>query len=228
MTRRLPDIILFDLDGTLIDSVPDIASAVNAMRRAFSMGEVSTERVRGWVGRGLSVLMHRALTDDDDGEAAAADHASSIRLFRSHYKQCCSQHTVVFDGGHELLGWLAASPIKVGIVTNKPVQFAEQIAESLAIRSHVDALIGAEDHRPLKPDPAALHEAVHALGGGDAWMVGDTSFDRDAARAAGLQFVGVQLEGDQGRNIGDITGPKEPVFESLRELHQWMQSGDLP
>lgn len=222
MSRGLPDIMLFDLDGTLIDSVPDIATAVNAMRVSFSMPEVSVERVRGWVGRGLSTLMHRALTDDDDGMADPGAHDASIRVFRSHYRNCCARHTTMFDGGLALLEWLAGTSTKVAVVTNKPTSFAVQISEALGIDRHLDALLGAEPHRPLKPDPASLKEAVAHLGGGSAWMVGDTSYDRDAAIAAGMPFVGVQLEGDQGRNIADLVEPHEPVFESLGVLHRWL------
>ncbi|MCP4758026.1 MAG: HAD-IA family hydrolase [Planctomycetes bacterium] len=225
MTRECPDIMLFDLDGTLIDSVPDIAAAVNAMRSEFGMAAASVDQVRSWVGRGLSMLMHRALTDDAEGIAEVGQHEESIRIFRSHYQNCCTHQTVVFDGGRPLLEWLAASDIKVAIVTNKPVHFAKQIAESLEIGCHCDLIIGAESHRPLKPDPASIIEAVEQLGGGCAWMVGDTVFDRDAARAAGVPFVGVQLEGDQGRNISEITSKDEPVFDSLTSLHRWIESG---
>jgi phosphoglycolate phosphatase len=225
MSRNVPDILLFDLDGTLIDSVPDIATAVNHVRVSLAMPEVSVGQVRGWVGRGLSTLMRRALTGDDDGAAAPGDHAESIRLFRSHYVGCCAEHTKVFDGGDELLAWLAASPTKVAVVTNKPTSFAAQIAETLGIDRHLDVLLGAEPHRPLKPDPSPLREAVDLSGGGSAWMVGDTSFDRDAAHAAGIPFVGVQLEGDQGRNIANIVDPDEPVFSSLRDLHDWLRGG---
>jgi phosphoglycolate phosphatase len=223
MNTRLPDIVLFDLDGTLIDSVPDIATAVNAMRTSFGMPEVPVARVRSWVGRGLSTLMHRALTDDDDGVADPGDHEESIRVFRGHYRRCCAQHTSVFDGGEDMLSWLAASPIKVAIVTNKPTSFAAQIAKTLGIDRHLDVLLGAESHRPLKPDPSPLREAVDHLGGGSAWMVGDTRFDRAAAIAAGIPFIGVQLEGDQGRNIADIVDSDEPVFSSLRDLHDWLR-----
>jgi len=221
---RRPDIVLFDLDGTLIDSVPDIAAAVNAMRSDVGKAAASVDLVRSWVGQGLSTLMHRALTDDADGKAEPGQHEESIRIFRGHYQHCCADRTVVFDGGAPLLEWLAGSGIKVAIVTNKPIRFAEQIAEALEIDQHCDLIIGAEPHRPLKPDPASIHEAVGRLGGGTALMVGDTVFDRDAARAAGVQFVGVQLEGDQGRNIAAMTSDHEPVFESLGALHRWIES----
>jgi phosphoglycolate phosphatase len=216
--------MLFDLDGTLIDSVPDIASAVNAMRSEFGMAAAPLDRIRSWVGRGLSTLMHRALTDDEDGIAEPGQHDESIRVFRSHYQHCCAAETIVFDGGESLLNWLAASTLKVAIVTNKPLGFARQIAESLDIARHCDLILGAEPHRPLKPDPAPIVEAMNRLGGGHAWMVGDTVFDRDAAHAAGVPFIGVQLEGDQGRNIVDVVTDGEPVFDSLGALHHWMRS----
>ena len=224
MSTALPDIMLFDLDGTIIDSVPDIAVAVNAMLAEFELPSAPIERVRGWVGRGLSTLMHRALTGEDDGTADPGAHDESIAVFRRQYTQCCTRATTIFDGGEALLHWLAASDIKVAIVTNKPTSFAVQIAAALGIDRHIDLIVGGESNRALKPDPAPLHEAVARLGGGVAWMVGDTCFDRDAAIAAGIPFIGVQLEGDQGRNIADITAADEPVFESLGDLHEWLRT----
>jgi phosphoglycolate phosphatase len=223
MYRALPDIMLFDLDGTIIDSVPDIAEAVNAMLTEFNLPVASVQRVRGWVGRGLSTLMHRALTGEDNGTAIPGAHNESIAVFRRHYQHCCARQTTVFAGGEALLAWLADSEVKVAIVTNKPTNFAVQIAATLGITGHFDLILGAEPDRPLKPDPTALREAATRLGGGVAWMVGDTVFDRDAAVSAGMPFLGVQLEGDQGRNIADITTGDEPVFESLRDLHVWLQ-----
>ncbi len=223
MNRQLPAIMLFDLDGTIIDSVPDIAVAVNAMRAESNMLPAAEDVVRSWVGQGLSVLMHRALTDDDGGVADAMDHKAAIAVFRRYYKDCCAQQTVVFEGGDALLSWLASTDVRVAIVTNKPTSFAVRIAEMLGIAVHCDLILGAEPDRALKPDPAALLEAVQHLGGGVAWMVGDTTFDRDAAIAAGIPFVGVQLEGNQGRNICDVTTDDEPVFESLADLHAWLR-----
>lgn len=223
MDTPLPDIMLFDLDGTLIDSVPDIAAGVNAMRAEFHMAPAAENVVRGWVGRGLSVLIHRVLTDDEDGVADEADHVNAVAVFRRYYKDCCAHRTTVFEGGEALLSWLASTDIRVAIVTNKPTEFAVRIAEVLGVAVHCDLILGAEPDRALKPDPAALHEAVRHLGGGVAWMVGDTIFDRDAAIAAGMPFVGVQLEGNQGRNIGDVTTDDEPVFESLADLHAWLR-----
>jgi len=215
-----PDAILFDLDGTLIDSVPDIAAAVNAMLREAGREEHTVEVIRSWVGRGLSVLMHRSLTGGDAEGAEIGAHADAIAMFRRHYKECCTDRTTVFEGGKELLQWLSDQSIKTAVVTNKPEAFARQIVESLSIR--VDVVIGAADHRPLKPDPTALHEAAERLRARTAWMVGDTRFDLHAARAAGMKFIGVQLEGDQGRNISEIAAPHEPVFESLSDMHEWL------
>ena len=103
MNRQLPAIMLFDLDGTIIDSVPDIAVAVNAMRAESNMLPAAEDVVRSWVGQGLSVLMHRALTDDDGGVADAVDHKAAIAVFRRYYNDCCAQQTVVFEGGDALL-----------------------------------------------------------------------------------------------------------------------------
>jgi len=216
-----PDIMLFDLDGTLIDSVPDIATAVNAALAEMNRPTESEERIRSWVGRGLFVLIGQALTDG--GEADHDDHAhtQAVAAFRRHYATCCTQRTQAFDGAVELLAWLQSQGIGTAIVTNKPVEFARRIASALSLP--IDVIIGAEADRPLKPDPAPLHDAVAELNGGDAWMVGDTVFDLEAARAAAMPFIGVQLEGDTGRDIGTLTTSSEPVFESLVDFRRWLQ-----
>ncbi len=219
MSQR-PSLMLFDLDGTLIDSVPDIASAVNHMLEEFGRARRDVDVIRGWVGRGLSVLMHRVLTEGDEAGADRDEHTEAIATFRRHYTSCCTHETVAFDGASELLTWLPSAGVRVAIVTNKPTDFARRIVETLSLPT--DLMLGAEPRRPLKPDPAAIFEAVAALGGGRAWMVGDTTFDRDAARAAGARFIGVELEGDQGRNISDHTTCDEPVFSSLTSMHRWL------
>jgi phosphoglycolate phosphatase len=216
-----PDIMLFDLDGTLIDSVPDIAAATNKMLCDRNLPQHEAAVIRSWVGRGLSSLVHRALDGGGLALAPAADLADAVSCFRSHYHARCTRDTVAFDGARELLAWLPTVGVRTAVVTNKPTAFAKQIVEALDLATNI--LVGAEPHRALKPDPSSLHEAVTQLGGGTAWMVGDTCFDRDAASAAGMPFVGVQLEGDQGRNISNITSPHEPVFESLASLHGWLE-----
>jgi len=215
-----PDLMLFDLDGTLIDSVPDIAGAVNLMLSERGRPPRDVQIIRSWVGRGLSVLMHRVLTDGADEGGEPGEHAEAIRSFRRHYKTCCTRETRPFVGAPELMTWLPTAGVRVAVVTNKPTGFARQIIEALRLPAEV--VIGAEADRPLKPDPSPLHEAVEALGGGRAWMVGDTTFDRDAARAAGVRFIGVELEGDQGRNISEHTSDDEPVFSSLAAMHRWL------
>ncbi|MCH2143269.1 MAG: HAD-IA family hydrolase [Phycisphaerales bacterium] len=220
---RNPQHVLFDLDGTLIDSVPDIAQAVNGMLSEFARPVETEERIRSWVGRGLNVLIHRSLTGGKDQSDDEALHAKAVASFRKHYEHCCTQRTRAFEGAVELLAWLRHRGIGVAVVTNKPTSFAIRIVQALELP--VDVVVGADPHRPLKPDPAALHEAVKQLGGGTAWMVGDTIFDLEAARAASMPFVGVQLEGDTGRKIETLTSPEEPVFESYGAMLKWLQNG---
>ena len=217
----LPKHMLFDLDGTLIDSVPDIAQAVNGMLQEIGRPPESEAQIRSWVGRGLHILIHRSLTGGHDDSDDDALHAKAVARFRYHYDIHCTERTRAFDGAHELLVWLRTHDVGVAVVTNKPTAFSVRIVNALNLP--VDAVVGAEPHRPLKPDPAALHEAVAELGGGDAWMVGDTVYDLDAARAAGMPFVGVQLEGDTGRRIETLTTPEEPVFDSYVDMLHWLQ-----
>lgn len=216
--KALPDIMLFDLDGTLVDSVPDIAASVDAMLLELGRSAAGPAQVQIWVGHGLHRLIHRALTGNIDGCADRELHAEGVRVFRSHYAEGCTNLTRAYDGAEQLLSWARERGIRVGITTNKPTPFAAKIVSAVGLGDHVEVIYGAGGDHPLKPDPAMLVAARDHLGGGETLLVGDSLADRDAASAAGMPFVAVRMGYNQGEDIAESLDEGTPVFDDLRVL----------
>ena len=183
MPLRRVDALLFDLDGTLVDSAPDLAAAANAQRRAQGLDELPFERYRPMVGSGARGMLGVAFgirPDDERFPALKAD-------FLQRYAEALLVHTRVFDAMHVVLDRLAAHALPWGIVTNKALHLAEPIVRALPIR-HAATLVGGDSTPHTKPHPAPLLEAARRLGvtPGRCAYVGDDLRDMQAARAAGM------------------------------------------
>lgn len=189
-----PDCLLFDLDGTLVDSVTDISRSANHVRRSLGMGPLAESELAGYVGDGATMLMRRALAGrhDEPELPAGVDLREQIRKFRAHYHEHCLEHTRPYPGVIETLRALA--PLPMAIVSNKPEAMCEKIAAGLGMTAWLGAVVGAQPDVPVKPDPALLGVALERLGvapGPGVWMVGDSPNDILAARALGLGAIAV-------------------------------------
>ena len=216
-------VVLFDLDGTLIDAVEDIADAVNTALSQTNHDPRSREQIGSWLGNGLSLLLHRALTGDMDGRAADALHADTTTRFRKAYIDSGHVKTRVLPGATELLHELRSRNVFTAIVTNKPQDTTESVMASIGKALPVDAVFGAEHHWPRKPEPDMLHAAAQA-GGGTAVMVGDSVTDRDAAANASMPFVAVRGGYNHGGDIADMVTAGTPVFDDLHGVRQWLEA----
>jgi phosphoglycolate phosphatase len=188
MTRTA--LVLFDLDGTLVDSAPDIAHAANLALREVGAATRSEAEIRTYVGNGAEKLIHRCLTGDRDGEAPDALHAATYRAFQTHYARCLSDRTRVFPGVLETLAQLEEAGILLGCVTNKPARFTLPLLEALNLARHFRVTVSGDTLPRKKPDPGPLLEAAHRCGVEvtDCVMVGDSLADLGAARAAGMRI----------------------------------------
>jgi phosphoglycolate phosphatase len=176
--------VVFDLDGTLIDSLPDLASAANAVLTARGEPELPDSVVAGFVGMGEGVFVDRliAATALDLGERPAI-----LADFLRHYKEMASR-TRLFDGVTDALANLRARGAALGLCTNKPGGPLDAVLAHLGWEESFDVVV-AGDTLPLrKPDPAPLHHAFAALGGPGIY-VGDSEVDAATAQAAGVPFV---------------------------------------
>ena len=184
-----PSAVAFDLDGTLVDSAPDIAAALNSALRAAGLPQVALERVHGWIGDGPDPLITRALAALGEPDAAAL-HAALRAQFDRATLAAPLLHGRVFDGIEALLRLLRPTwPLLV--VTNKPSALACAVLEAAGLRGCFTAVYGADTAALRKPAPALLLRAARELGcaAQRLLMVGDSAPDMAAAAAAGTPAV---------------------------------------
>lgn len=192
MTKRA---VLFDFDGTLADSAPDLAAALNRMRTKRGLEPLAVEAARPYVsmgGRGM-LRVGFGMTPDDAGYAAMRDE------FLALYAEATCVHTRLMNGMRELLAELERRKIAWGIVTNKAMRFTERIVPALGLAPA--CVVGGDSTPHLKPHPAPLLLAAERLGlpPADCTYVGDDLRDVQAARAAGMRSIAV----DYGYHSGD-------------------------
>ena len=190
MAERWPGAVVFDLDGTLIDSAGDIADALNTALRQSGLEPFSDAEVRLMVGGGARVLVERVLNVRElSGDAALAQRLYAN--FMEVYQTASVARTTVYDNGRELLGELRRQGIKLAICTNKPAGITEDVLAKLDLRGSFEVVVGGTDSLPKKPHPAMLLAALSALGvdPDHAVMIGDSAADVGAARAANVPVV---------------------------------------
>lgn len=200
--------VLIDLDGTLMDTVPDLASAANRMRADFGLAPLATERVAAFVGRGAEVLIHRALADDLQGEVEAGRHAAGRESFYRHYHAVNGVEAVVFPQVEEALTLLDEAGLKLACVTNKPREFTMPLLERMGLAPHFAAVVAGDDVREKKPHPALLLAACERLGCAPqaSLMIGDSVNDALAARAAGMPVILVETGYNEGEPVATLAG----------------------
>jgi phosphoglycolate phosphatase len=219
---RWPGVALFDLDGTLVDSAPDLAAAVDQMLEQLGRKSVGIEKVRQWVGNGAGILVRRALANKADWEPASTkDEAlfkDALAMFFHAYGEINGRYAVVYDGVEACLAHLKEQGCRLGIVTNKPEQFVAPLLEQMGLDHWFDICIGGDTLPVKKPDPSPLLHAMELLGGtrGTTVMVGDSAADTGAALAAGIPCVAVRYGYNYGKPA-DALGA-DAVVDSLAEL----------
>jgi len=213
-----PQMVLCDLDGTLVDSVPDLAHSIDAMMGRLGRPPCGEAAVRTWVGNGVERLIHRALTGRLDGEADPADYRRAYPIFVEIYADNACNHSALYQGVREGLDFLQAAGYALGCVTNKPAQFTEPLLAHLGIRSYFDLVVSGDSLPRKKPDPLPLlHAAGHfGVAPADALMIGDSLSDVKAARAAGFGIICTSYGYNHGLDIRDAQ--PDAVVDSLAEL----------
>lgn len=179
--------VLFDLDGTLCDTLGDLAASLNYALRTFDDPTFSDAEVQRMVGNGIHKLCERAVPDDRQL------HVPSVyALLLAHYQKHCLDRTKPYPGMVETLAALRLHGIKLGVLTNKAHPSAIKILEALFPAGTFDYLLGQTERYPLKPDPAMLFAALDALHAApsEAVYVGDSDVDVRFAEAAGLNCIG--------------------------------------
>ena len=183
-----PALIVFDLDGTLIDSAADLAAAVNAMLAHFGRAALPVAEVRRMIGNGVAMLVTRALAAR---HCEHADPDEAARIFMRHYEADATSLTRAFPGAGAALQALRAAGIPLAVCTNKPARITADILGSLDLAQYFVRVIGGDSLPYRKPDPRVLLSLVAALAAAPAssLLVGDSEVDAATAHAAGVPFV---------------------------------------
>lgn len=203
---RTKTAVLIDLDGTLMDTAPDLAAASNLMRHAFGLPNLPVSRIAAFIGKGAEVLVHRAWTDDLDGRLDPGLFERARASFYQHYHRINGTEAIVFEGVPEALGLLRAGGLKLSCVTNKPKEFTSPLLERLGLTHWFDVIVAGDEVADPKPHPALLLEACRRLDvdPSDAWMIGDSVNDVLAAEAAGMSVVLVETGYNEGTPLNTL------------------------
>jgi phosphoglycolate phosphatase len=182
-------LVIFDLDGTLIDSRLDLAHAVNATRAQAGRGPLPHEQIFSFVGNGAPVLIKRSMGPDASDEEVR----NALEFFLDYYRHHALDYTVLYPGVHDALNLLYASGTAMAVLTNKPVRISHRIMEGLGIASLFFRIYGGNSFEHKKPHPIGIDtlRAEVSAPAEKTWMVGDSYVDVQTARNAGVASCGV-------------------------------------
>lgn len=188
---RLPQTILFDLDGTLVDTAPDLAAAMNHVLARHGRPPLPVAAVRHLVGHGARALITRGLAAGRAAPPAPAAVDAAVPAFLAHYADHIADASRPWPGVVAALDALAAAGCRLGVCTNKPAALANALLQALGLASRFAAIIGGDAVPRPKPDAGHVLATINACGGhaGDAVLVGDSAADLGGGRAAGVPVV---------------------------------------
>lgn len=224
MALKKPEMILIDVDGTLVDSVPDLAFCVDEMLKQLDMPVRGEERVRHWVGNGVERLVERALVDDLDGYPDEDLKAKALPIFMDLYAENTCVRSALYPGVQEGMDYMKAAGYKMGCVTNKAAAFTIPLLKQLGIHDEFAIIISGDTLEKKKPDPLPLLHAAEFFGvePSQAMMLGDSVSDVKAARAAGFQITCMTYGYNHGANIADAK--PDALIDSMVELQSLLES----
>jgi phosphoglycolate phosphatase len=216
------DLLIFDLDGTLIDSKQDLANSVNATRAHMSLDSLEIAVISTYVGKGAPVLIRKAM-----GPAASEDQvAEALRFFLEHYNHHALDSTRLYPGVRKSLARLRAGGKLLAILTNKPVAISRTILEGLGVAGCFFKVYGGNSFASKKPDPAGVVAlmAESNIGRDRTLMVGDTIVDVETARNAGVRACGVNF--GFAPEVLESAAP-DLLINRFEDLADHVLSGDL-
>lgn len=196
--------VTLDLDGTLLDTVPDLAAAANLMLRELRLPERSEAQVRVFVGRGIPNLVKRCITAGDEPDEAAL--AQAIQVFRRHYASANGRRTTVYPGVIEGLDAFRRMGLKLACITNKAAAFTEPLIKAMGLAAYFELTVSGDTLPEKKPHPLPLLHACQLLGVGPSHNlhIGDSKHDSFAARAAGCPVFCVPYGYNEGADVREL------------------------
>lgn len=217
---KKPQMVLIDVDGTLVDSVPDLSFCIDEMMKQIGREPWGEIKARDWVGNGVERLVRRALIGQLDGEPDEAEFERAFPIFMELYKHNTSKRSTLYPGVLEGLAYLKQAGYTLGCVTNKAAAFTVPLLTDLGIYDEFGIVVSGDTLAKKKPDPMPLlHAADHfGISAADSLMIGDSSNDVKAARAAGFQIICLTYGYNHGEDIRD--SEPDAVIDSMAELKQ--------
>ncbi len=214
--------ILIDVDGTLVDSVPDLTYCVDQMMQQLGLPERGEQAVRQWVGNGVERLVKRALLNQLDGEPDEQMYTRALPIFRALYAENTCRRSHLYAGVREGLDYLRDRQYRLGCVTNKAAEFTLPLLRELRLQDYFEVTICGDDTARKKPDPLPLLTAAErmAVTPQQSLMLGDSQSDVKAARAAGFQVICVSYGYNHGEDIRGFA--PDAVIDSFTELANYL------
>jgi phosphoglycolate phosphatase len=216
-TNKKP-LLIFDLDGTLIDSRLDLANSVNATRAFLGMEPLHNDTVYSYVGNGVPVLIKRSLSDIRGGEGATESELQAAQeFFLNYYREHMLDFTTLYPGTTEALAALSGAGMHLAVLTNKPVRFSRAIVDGLGIAPYFFRVYGGNSFDQKKPHPMGVETLMSECGADRARtvMIGDSSVDVQTARNASVHAWGVSY-GFQPETL--VTHPPDWLGHSMAEV----------
>jgi phosphoglycolate phosphatase len=213
-----PEVILCDLDGTLVNSVPDLAWCADEMLTRLGLPACGEDKVSHWVGNGLNSLLKRVLTNDINGEPEAELLTRAKQIFTDLYERHSCERSHLYDGVQQGLTELVNDKIRLGCVTNKDERFTLPILQRLGIATFFDIVISGDTLTQKKPHPAPLLHGADFFGVApeNAMMIGDSVNDVNASRAAGFRIICMSYGYNHGADIRNAE--PDAVIDNFAQL----------
>lgn len=222
MKKFNPKLIMIDVDGTLVDSVPDLAYCVDELMVAMGREKWGEAKVRHWVGNGVPKLVERSLTGELEGIVNQADYDKAYPLFLDLYAKNTSERSSLYSGVKEGLDYMQTQGYILGCVTNKAEQFTLPILKDLGIFDVFGIVISGDTLAKKKPDPLPLLYAAKFFGVNPkgSMMLGDSISDIKASRAAEFDIICMSYGYNHGNDIRDAN--PDVVIDSMAELKNYL------
>lgn len=201
------DLVMFDLDGTLVETAPEIADAVNDTLRRFDLPEVAQQQVNDWIGHGTRTLLIQALAFAGKTDVAAVSASDSLTLiaaeFDNNYQRRCGTRSRLYPQVSETLAALRRQGVKLAVVTNKESRYTRTVLDAHQLAPLLDCVVSGDSLPTKKPDPAGIQSclAQFAVSPHRALFVGDSSIDVATARNAGVAVWALPYGYNMGQPI---------------------------
>jgi phosphoglycolate phosphatase len=224
MDKIKPGFVLFDLDGTLVDSVPDLAYCVDEMMKQVGLPVRGEAAVRDWVGNGVQRLTERALVGAVEGMPAQDLMDKAYPIFLELYKHNNAVRSCVYEGVVEGLEWMIAQGYRIACVTNKAEAFTIPLLKDKGLHDYFEFIVSGDTCAEKKPHPMPLLHAAKLMGvePENALMVGDSRSDVKAARAAGFHIFCMTYGYNHGEDIRDYN--PDVIMDSFSEFSDYIEA----